>query len=93
MSGLYLFGNDSFVTEEIWGSPPNDIKVAYNEYGFNSNISLAYYIADISTVISLGGRFQYLIADYKNKDNDVYLDYIRFMIYGVTLTATYNFSI
>ena len=68
-------------------------KQVYNEYGFNSNISLAYYISDYSTVISLGYRFQYLLSDYKDKDNTVSLDYIRFIIHGITLTATYNFSI
>ena len=95
LSGLYLFGKDSFVTTDMWSSPAklSDVKLAYNEYGFNSNISLAYYISDWSTVISLGYRFQYLLADYKDKDNDVYLDYIRFIIHGVTLTATYTFGI
>jgi len=94
LSGLYLFGKDSFVTKGIWDSSiQKDVNIAYNEYGFNSNISLAYYISDYSTVISLGWRFQYLIADYKDKDNDISLDYIRFIIHGVTLTATYNFSI
>jgi len=95
LSGLYLFGTDSFVkTGDMWLSPPElyNVKLAYNEYGFNSNISIAYYLAEYSTVISLGGRFQYLLADYKDKDNAVALDYIRFVIYGVTLTATYSFS-
>ena len=79
----------------MWILPPvlHDVNLAYNEYGFNTNISLAYYVSDISTVISLGWRFQYLLADYKDKNNDISLDYIRFIIHGVTLTATYNFSI
>ena len=96
LSGLYLFGSDSFVkTEDMWTSPPvvHNVKIAYNEYGFNSNLSIAYYLTEYSTVISLGGRFQYLLADYKDKNNGVALDYIRFVIYGVTLTATYSFSI
>jgi hypothetical protein len=98
VSGLYLFGSDSFVRtedEEMWSVDPplKDVKLPYNEYGFNTNISLAYYISDWSTVISLGWRFQYLLADYKDKDNDISLDYIRFIIHGITLTATYNFSI
>ena len=94
LSGLYLFGKDSFTTKDMWdSSKQKDVKLFYNEYGFNSNISAAYYISDWSTVISLGYRFQYLLADYKDKDNDVYLDYIRFIIHGVTLTATYTFSI
>ena len=95
LSGLYLFGKDSFVIiEDMWlNPPPKGVKMTYNEYGFNSNISLAYYISDISTVVSLGWRFQYLLADYRGKDNDISLDYIRFIIHGVTLTATYNFNI
>ena len=96
VSGLCLFGKDRFVrTEDMWTSPPElyDVKACYNEYGFNTNISLAYYVSDISTVISLGYRFQYLRADYRDKDNKVFLDYIGFVIHGVTLTATYNFSI
>ena len=51
-------------------------------YGFNSTLSVAYYIQPISTVISLGGRYQYFI----NEDNDTE------RCYGITLTATYSFS-
>ena len=94
VSGLYLWGNDSFVIKDMWQPQiKKDVKIGYNEYGFNSNVSIAYYITEISTVISLGGRFQYIIANYKNKDNEIFIDYIRFIMYGVTLTATYNFSI
>ena len=98
LSGLYLFGKDKVKIEELdpstLGKPTGktrSVKNSYNEYGINSTLSLAYYIAPASTVISLGGRFQYLIADYKK--NDIYLDSIKFTIYGVTLTATYTFSI
>jgi len=98
VSGLYLLGKDKAVIEELdpgtFGTPTGktrSVKNSYNEYGINSTLSLAYYIAPASTVISLGGRFQYLIADYKK--NEIYLDSIKFTIYGVTLTATYTFSI
>ena len=99
VSGLYLFGNQKIDMYKIKfeGSPveerkePHNLKIGYHEYGFNTNLSVAYYIADWSTVISLGGRFQYIIADYKS--NDIYLESVRFMIYGVTLTATYTFSL
>jgi len=98
VSGLYLLGKDKVVIEELdpitLGTPTgktHNVKNNYNEYGINSTLSLAYYIAPASTVISLGGRFQYLMADYKK--NDIYLDSIKFTIYGVTLTATYTFSI
>ena len=91
VSGLYLFGKDKAGITDTNGNNPRNVNINYNEYGFNSTLSLAYYIAQASTVISLGGRFQYLIADYK--DNAIYLDSIKFTIYGVTLTAKYTFSL
>jgi len=92
VSGLYLFGKDKIgITDADSVSNPRSVNLNYNEYGINSTIALAYYIAPASTVISLGGRLQYLVADYKN--NAIYLDSIKFTIYGVTLTATYTFSI
>ncbi|MCL2155012.1 MAG: hypothetical protein FWH53_05045 [Leptospirales bacterium] len=92
VSGLYLFGKDKVeITDYNSTANPRSVNLDYNEYGVNSTIALAYYIAPASTVISLGGRLQYLIADYKN--NAIYLDSIKFTIYGVTLTATYTFSI
>ena len=90
VSGLYLFGKEKVDIDRFW-DPPKSLEIAYNEYGINSNISVAYYIAEYSTVISLGGRFQYIMADYKG--NEIYLSSIKFMIYGVTLTATYTFNI
>ena len=91
VSGLYLWGKDKVVITDTIGNNPQNLSIGYNEYGFNSTLSLAYYIAPASTVISLGGRFQYLVANYKK--NDIYLDSIKFTIYGATLTATYTFSI
>jgi len=91
VSGLYLFGKDKIGITNYGGGNYRSANLKYNEYGVNTNLSLAYYIAPASTVISLGGRFQYLIADYKK--NEIYLDSIQFTIYGVTLTATYTFSI
>ena len=79
ISGMYLWGY-----KEI-SEGKKDIK----EYGINSTLSIGYYIAPASTVISLGGRFQYYKTDY-----DVYADlYEKHKFYGITLTATYNFSI
>ena len=91
ISGLYLWGADKVKIGDKDGNNPRNIKNSYNEYGINSTLSLAYYIAHYSTVISLGGRFQYIIADYN--DNPICLDSIKFTIYGVTLTATYTFNI
>jgi len=81
-SGFYLWGN-----EEVSPNYEQNHNISLNEYGFNSNISIAYYIAPASTVVSLGGRFQYFITQY-----DEYIN-IRHMFYGITLTATYTFSI
>jgi len=91
LSGLYLLGTDKIGITNTSGNNPRNLSIDYNEYGINTTLSLAYYIAPASTVISLGGRFQNLVSDYKK--NEIYLDSIEFTIYGVTLTATYTFSI
>ena len=94
LSGLYLQGNDKMLVEKQTGgftSTYHNLKLSYNEYGINTTLALAYYIAPASTVISLGGRFQYIYADYK--DNEIGLNYIGFTVYGVTLSATYTFRI
>jgi len=79
LSGFYLWG-------EHKGSGN---KYDYNQYGINSTLSLAYYIAPASTTVSLGGRFQRYKHVYE-------LDYLvdgDVKFYGITLTATYSFSI
>jgi len=95
VSGLYLWGShDADIIDKRPTYPPYpqlNVNLKYNEYGVNTTLSLAYYIAPASVVISLGGRFQYLKSDY-NK-NAIYLDSIEFTSYGATLTATYTFSI
>jgi hypothetical protein len=63
-------------------------KKGYNEYGFNSNLELAYYIAPASTEIRVGRRFQYYKSDYYSLDA-----WSKNLFHGTTLTATYNFSI
>jgi hypothetical protein len=91
VSGLYLFGNQGVEKTDGIHDTLQSIKIGYKEYGINTNMSLAYYIADWSTVISLGGRFQYITSDYD--DNAIHLSSVVFLIYGVTLTATYTFSL
>ena len=91
VSGLYLWGDEKVEITDIGGANPKSLKIGYNEYGINSSASIAYYIADWSTVISLGARVQYIMADYK--DNEIYLQSVKFLIYGITLTATYTFGI
>jgi hypothetical protein len=80
LSGLYLWFN---AETKISGYPTENYD--FKMYGFNSTLSLAYYIPQASTVISLGGRYQYLI------DSDDSSSKSKF--YGITLTATYAFNI
>ena len=91
VSGLYLRGAEKAVISNLSGSNSKNVKIGYSEYGINSNAAIAYYIEDWSTVISLGGRLQYIKADYDS--NEMHLSSVGFFIYGVTLTATYTFSI
>jgi len=81
LSGLYLWGieefEDSIVKEEK----------NFNEYGINGTLSFAYYIADLSTVVSLGVRYQYYKTDFHGEA----INY-KTTCYGLTLTATYGFS-
>ena len=91
VSGLYLWGDHDAKLTDLPAGPTHTVNLKYNEYGVNSTLALAYYIAPASVVVSLGGRFQYLVADYDK--NAIYLDSIKFTIWGATLTATYTFSI
>ena len=79
LSGFYLWGR----FKEDKG------KENYNNYGINSTLALAYYIAPASTTISLGGRFQYFKVEYDKDDEKN----SKAKFYGITLTATYTFSI
>ena len=77
MSGIYLWGKYEVVdTSETF-----DIK----EYGYNLTLAIAYYIAPVSTVISLGYRYQRFIDAIESSNKSTF--------YGITLTATYSFSI
>ena len=93
VSGLYLWGDHDAKVKDYGANDDTarNVTLKFNEYGFNSNLSLAYYIAPASVVISLGARFQYLISDYDK--NPIYLDSIKFTIWGATLAATYTFRI
>jgi hypothetical protein len=85
ISAMYLWGKFKYynpVTPTSSGT--EDIK----EYGINSSLSLAYYIAPASTTISLGGRYQY----YKGSTSENNWEF-KNKLYGITLTATYTFSI
>jgi hypothetical protein len=86
LSGFYLWGSneDDHHTHPSGSGHDGNHK----DYGFNSGLSFAYYIAPASTTVSLGGRFQYV----KENNNDDSYSYAN-KFYGVTLTATYSFSL
>lgn len=81
LGGFYLWGN-----EENSGSGYSETSKG-KDYGLNSTLSIAYYINSASTTISLGGRYQYLKMDYEDQDTT------DTKFYGITLSATYSFSI
>ena len=97
-SGFYLFSTgedfeDNLLYDKVGDrGKPTSMTVGYNEYGINTNISVAYYISQISTVISLGFRYQYFITDYYDYEPFL-INNIKNQIYGITLTATYTFGL
>ena len=117
ISGFYLFTTgekfkDGGEAGGIYGNygdgglEPVNWNIGYKEYGINTTLAVAYYIAPASIVISLGGRFQYFKTDYDEKRNDddpdprsaadkdnFLINSITNKMYGITLTATYSFSI
>lgn len=84
ISGMYLQGNEE--------DKSRNYKETTTEYGGNASLSLAYYIPDASTTISLGGRYQQLKINYINPDTQGVSDSMS-RFYGVTLTAVYTFNI
>lgn len=84
ISGMYLQGNEE--------EKSRDYKETTTEYGGNASISLAYYIPDASTTISLGGRYQQLKITYADDNGGDTPDNMS-KFYGVTLTAVYTFNI
>jgi len=81
-SGLYLKGNEK---------AGDDFDSKLKEYGFNASLSLAYYIQEAATTLSLGGRYQYVKIDYGSSNADEVDSNNKF--YGVTLSAIYSFNI
>ena len=97
ISGFYLFSpgekfEDYGLYDRVHGGRPGKMTIGYNEYGINTNISAAYYIAEWSTAITLGIRFQYFVTDYYEYE-PFFINDIKNMFFGLTLTATYTFSL
>jgi len=98
ISGLYLWGKEKLELE----APEIGYNEKLNEYGVNSSLSIAYYIAPASIVISLGGRYQYVKTVYEGTEfvdftygvlsTNKKLSNVKNHMYGITLTATYTFS-
>jgi len=90
---LFLLGNISGLYG--WGSekgflPTGDrFESDLIEKGFNSTLSLAWYIDSMSTTLSLGGRYQRAWATY---DNEL-LDDATNTFYGITFGAIYSFGL
>jgi len=98
IGNLFLIGNVAGIY--LWGKvkvtlPWTDKDAKYKEKGVNSTLQFAYYIEPVSTVISLGGRFQYIVTEYYDNDGmeDLFIANNKTKFYGITLTATYNFNI
>ena len=88
LSGFSGWGTEKV---DVSGSKNFSFNAGINDYGINSTLSLAYYITSASTVISLGGRYQYFKTKY---DEDKFFPVaIKNTIYGITLSAAYSFNI
>lgn len=81
LSGMYNYGVHDDTNDD------NRPKSNLVEYGFNSTLSLAYYIEQASTTISLGGRYQF----FRDKYESDYRPDMDFTFYGVTLSLIYSF--
>ena len=85
----------------VGSTTPLKVKTKCKDYGMNLTLSFAYYIAPISTTISVGGRGQFVRTKYDSgykqhlhtQNNKYGDDYNTSGFYGVTLTATYSFSL
>ena len=93
LSGFYLWGHEKrpedALSVSLLGIASGGDNTRINDYGINSTLSLAYYIAPASTTVSLGGRYQYIKTNYDTKGN---VEPRKCTFYGVTLSATYTFS-
>jgi hypothetical protein len=87
LSGFHLWNSSENKNHGGGGGKQKDTG---KSWGINSTLQLAYYIASASTTISLGGRYQYIRSDYDADGDD---NHGAAKFYGVTLTATYSFSI
>ena len=88
LSGFSGWGTEKV---DVSGSKNFSFNAGINDYGINSTLSMAYYITSASTVISLGGRYQYFKTKYA--EDQFFPVSIKNNIYGITLSAAYSFNI
>ena len=95
LSAIYPLDDNLFLVANLSGfyfPKGRESEYDFEEYGMNSTLSLTYYIAQASTTISLGGRYQYSKATYSTDDAlAASREPTTQRFYGVTLTATYTF--
>ena len=91
-SGFYAFDAGEDVKIKISGVEETK-RTKYKDWGTNSTLSMAYYIPSVSTVISLGGRFQYIETKCVDDNFPKEISKTKYSIYGMTLTATYSFGL
>lgn len=82
LSGLYLKGDEQ---------SGDDFDYKLKEYGYNASVSLAWYIPEASTTLSVGGRYQYVKIEYDSSAAEPMNSKNKF--YGLTLSAIYSFNI
>ncbi len=80
LSGLYIWGHHKDTNNDY----------DYTEPGLNAGVALAYHFTGASTVVSLGGRYQFFKTQPDSSSND---EGNKHTFYGVTLSAIYSFSI
>ncbi len=82
---MYLFGNEAIpAIMKAWGRSPRQ----FVDMGFNTTLSLAYYLESYTTTVSAGVRYQYFKEKYENSDV-----WGRLKFFGVTVAAIYHFSL
>ena len=86
ISGLYQWGTEE--DDENGVNYENDV----TSKGFNTSITLAYYIPAASVTLAAGYRYQYLEMEIDDTYNNITKN-SELTFYGYTFTATYSFDL
>lgn len=98
VSGMYLRGNEKQDNLSSDTGLTTSTKNDHIETGYNSNLSLAYYISPASTTITVGYRYQYFTSKAKgaetgDPDRPVADTEKHFRFHGVTFAMIFSFDI